>query len=194
MIPAGYMYKRVSERPDWLNSAQVDDIYSVSGCISNDFDDWVSYWKHNGYWLFDTPHVIETIAADNQISLANMTLFFYEVYELQWDDDARQWGPFAPEASFGTNVQAPQRATLEGFDVTSFSTQNSAECSPLSCNHMAAEIAVNRHCLVSSFEAAKALVEAGAFDGCEPGPYRIFAVYRVERGPAGVAARGAAGA
>jgi hypothetical protein len=30
MIPAGYMAKRVSRRPDWAKAAQVADIYSLS--------------------------------------------------------------------------------------------------------------------------------------------------------------------
>ncbi len=50
MIPVGYMAKRVSKKPDWLQAAQVIDIYSVSGCVSEDFADYIDYWKHNGYW------------------------------------------------------------------------------------------------------------------------------------------------
>jgi len=41
---------------------------------------------------------------------------------------------------------------LEGFDVTTFSVANSPECSPLSCNDLAADIAVNKHCLFDSFD------------------------------------------
>ncbi len=49
MIPAGYMAKRVSSKPDWLNAAQVIDIYSVSSCVSPDFADYINYWMHNGF-------------------------------------------------------------------------------------------------------------------------------------------------
>ena len=55
MFPAGYMAKRVAARPDWLPAARVSSIYSVSGCISKDFTDYIKFWKHNGYWLFDSP-------------------------------------------------------------------------------------------------------------------------------------------
>ena len=34
MRPAGYMAKKVVRRPDWLQADSVEDVYSVSGCIS----------------------------------------------------------------------------------------------------------------------------------------------------------------
>ena len=34
MIPVGYMFKKVVLRPDWLTSSNVNDIYSLSGCVS----------------------------------------------------------------------------------------------------------------------------------------------------------------
>ncbi len=37
MIPAGYMAKRVSKKPDWVKASQVVDIYSLSFCVSVDF-------------------------------------------------------------------------------------------------------------------------------------------------------------
>jgi hypothetical protein len=55
MLPAGYMAKRVRKRPDWLAATQVIDIYSVSSCHSENFADYIPYWKHNGYWFFDSP-------------------------------------------------------------------------------------------------------------------------------------------
>jgi hypothetical protein len=55
MIPVGYMFKKVMQRPDWLNADGVDDIYSLSGCTSEYFTDYIDYWKHNGYWLFNSP-------------------------------------------------------------------------------------------------------------------------------------------
>jgi hypothetical protein len=68
---------------------------------------------------------------------------------------------------------------LEGYDVVTFSVQTSPECSPLSCNNLAEGIRVNPHCLLSTFDEAKGHLEAGLFDGSEPGPYRIFAVYTI---------------
>ncbi len=180
MIPVGYMYKTVSDRPGWLKTDQVSDICSVSACVSEDFDDWVRHWKHNGYWFFDSPQIIEALAEEHRISLDKMKLFFYSVYEQQWDDENSEWVSFAPEASFTTDVVMPKKSTLLGYDVVAFSAQTSAECSPLSCNHVAEEQTVNPHCLLDSFKEAKQLIESGAFRECEPGPYRIFEVCGVE--------------
>lgn len=180
MIPVGYMYKTVSKRPDWLKTSQVEDIYSVSGCVSEDFTDWINYWKHNGYWFFDSPQIIEELAKKNGISLSGMDLFFYKAYEEEWDDANEMWVKYGPEKSFVTNVISPKHSKIIGYDIVSFSVHTSAECSPLSCNHMAQELKVNSHCLLEKFEQAKELVEADAFKNCEPGPYRIFEVHKLD--------------
>jgi hypothetical protein len=182
MIPVGYMAKKVSSVPEWLKTVGVIDIYSVSSCISETFVDYINYWKHNGYWFFNSAEVIESLAVAESIDLNGTTLFYYEVYEKQYHEDKKKWQKFEPENSFGTHVIEPETKKLEGFDVVSFSGGTSAECSPLSCNHMAKEIRVNRHCLLDSFDEAKSYLEKGLFKDCEPGPYRIFAVYTVANG------------
>jgi hypothetical protein len=58
MIPVGYLAKRVVPKPDILKAPQVVDIYSISNCMNDDFADYIGYWKHNGYWLFDSPEII----------------------------------------------------------------------------------------------------------------------------------------
>jgi len=109
------------------------------------------------------------------------TLFYYEAYEKEFDEEKREWLPFYPEQSFSTDVVVPKNKYLEGYDVVSFSSGTFPECSPLSCNRMSETIPVNNHCLLSSFEEGKKHLENGLFDGihCEAGPYRIFAVYSV---------------
>jgi len=149
----------------------------VSGCVSNDFAEYIDFWKHNGYWLFDSPEVIVELGRGKSIDLAGTLLLFYEVLEQQ--QDAGKWTPFAPEPTFATAVKPPERKRLEGFDVVTFSAQTSPECSPLSCNALATEVPTNSHCLLESFDDARRLIENGAFDDCEPGPHRIFAVYSV---------------
>jgi hypothetical protein len=62
MIPIGYIAKHVSKKPDWLEAPNVIDLYSVSGCNSEDFADYINYCKHNGYWLFDSADVIQDVA------------------------------------------------------------------------------------------------------------------------------------
>ncbi len=179
MIPAGYMFKRVVQRPAWLSAGAVVDIYSVSGCISDDFADYINYWKHNGYWLFDSPEVMESLAKSENIDLSGTTLFYYEVYEYEFDDSLKEWVTFAPEDSFLTNVQVPIHKRLQGFDVVNFTAHTSPECSPLSCNSLAETIPVNQHCLLNTFEEAQDAIKQGLFENSEPGPYRIFAVYTI---------------
>jgi|SRR5580704_16145501 hypothetical protein len=177
MIPAGYMAKRVSKKPDWLRAKQVIDIYSVSGCMCEDFADYIEYWKHNGFWFFDSPEVIRAVAQENSINLEGTSLFYYEAHELEFD--GKNWLAFGPEPSIPTNVLLPSSKRVEGFDVATFSNRNAPEHSPLSCNRLADEVATNSHCLFASFEEAEMSLKNGAFSDTEPGPYRIFSVYSV---------------
>jgi hypothetical protein len=178
MIPVGYMAKRVSKRPDWLQVSNVIDIYSVSGCISEDFADYVDYWKHNGYWLFDSPEVIRSLAREHAVGLEGTSLFYYEAYEKEFD--GQNWRAYLPEPSFPTNVTPPSKRQPEGFDVVTFYARNHPECSPLSCNSLAETLHTNAHCLFASLDEAKANINNGAFSRGEPGPYRIFSVYSLD--------------
>jgi hypothetical protein len=177
MIPVGYMAKKIAKKPDWLISDNVIDIYSVHGCFSEDFADYIKFWKHNGYWCFDTLEIIDRVAEENGIDMGGMTPFYYETYEKQYEEDEKLWTDFSPDPSFTTDVRLPDRKTLEGYDVVPFSCQTSPECSLLSCCNLAQFIPVNSHCLLQTFEEAKQHLESGKFDATEEGPFRIFAVY-----------------
>jgi hypothetical protein len=178
MIPVGYMAKRVHLKPDWLQAPQVVDIYSVSNCQSEDFADYIPYWKHNGYWFFDSPEIIKSVAREHSIQLVGTSLFYYEVHEMEFDGES--WHPFSPEPSFPTHVVPRPNKHLEGFDVVNFTARNSPECSGLSCNSLAKDLHTNAHCLFTSFSEAEMNVSEGAFNKSEPGPYRIFSVYSVD--------------
>ena len=153
MVPAGDMAKRVAA-PEGMGLERVSSIYSAGN-----FTDYISYWKHNGYWFFDSPEIIIDIARENSIDLAGTVLFFYEVHELQFGGE---WTHFEPEASFGTDVNLPEAKVLEGYDVVTFSAETSPECSPLSCNGLAADVPTNTRCLLESFEQARSLLESGS--------------------------------
>jgi hypothetical protein len=178
MIRVGYMAKRVRPKPDWLQAPQVIDIYSVSNCQSEDFADYIPYWKHNGYWFFDSPEIIKAVATEHSIQLEGTSLFYYEVFEMEFDGES--WHPFSPEPSFPTNVVPPSNKQLEGFDVVNFTARTSPECSGLSCSSLAKDLHTNGHCLFASFNEAERNVSEGAFNESEPGPYRIFSVYTVD--------------
>ena len=177
MHPLGYLYKRVSARPDWIKVDGVTEIYSLSNCVSPSFADYINYWKHNGYWFFDTPEIIRTVAKEHSIPIEGTSLFYYEAHELEFDDEG--WKAHSPEASFSTDVVIPSRKQLEGFDVVTFYARNAPEHSPLSCNSIADEIQTNAHCLFASFDDAERNIKNGVFTDCEPGPYRILSVYSV---------------
>jgi hypothetical protein len=180
MIPAGYMAKKIVARPDWLDAEGVEDVCAVSGCISPPFADYIGYWKHNGYWFFNSRSDIERLCCEENLENSQNTIFYYEVFEKEYDENARSWSTFEPDASFPTHVETPEDAKLIGWDVATFTVGTSPECSPLSCCSLATVVPVNRHCLFDTFEQAVEALEDGRFDNSEPGPFRIFAVHRIE--------------
>lgn len=177
MTPAGYIAKKVHIDAGWLKNPAVKDVCSVSNCISETFCDYIPHWKHNGYWLFDAPELISVVAEAAGVEITGYTIFYYEVHEQQYDADCKEWQSFSAEPELQTNVRAPAEKQLLGFDVVSFSTQAAPECSPLSCNGLAGQATVNRHCLFDTFEVAYGFAQSDALNNAEPGPYRIFAVY-----------------
>jgi hypothetical protein len=182
MIPLGYMAKRVATRSEWLKAPHVSKIYSVSACISEDFGKWIDAWKHNGYWFFNSPRLIEEVAAAQTIDLAGTTLFYYEGFETEYHPETG-WMTYQPEPAFPVQVLPPASKTFCGFDVVTFHSSSTPECSPLSCNGLAAELKVNEFCLLPSLEETVSALEAGRFSNSEPGPYRIIAVYTVDASP-----------
>jgi hypothetical protein len=131
--------------------------------MNDDFADYIRFWRHNGFWLFDSPEIIREVAKENAIDLTGTSLFYYEAHETEFD--GTQWRPFAPEASVETNIAPPSDKRLEGFDVVTFSAGTSPECSPLSCNGLADDIRTNCNCLLDSFELANSCLESGKFAG-----------------------------
>ncbi len=177
MIAAGYMAKKIAKRPDFIKTDKVEDIYSVCSCISANFADYIGFWKHNGWWLFDSPDIIRRLARDKDIDLSGARFFYYEVFEREYAAEDKMWYTVDREHSLPTDVHIPKHKTLEGYDVVTFSAASDPEHSPLSCNSLAKKMPANRHCLFNSFDEAQKLLEAGKFSNSEPGPFRIFAVY-----------------
>jgi|SRR5579863_9904033 len=179
MIPVGYLAKRGVTVPKALVSflPGVKDVFSVSSCVNDDFADYIDYWKHNGYWLFDSPEIIRELCREQSIGLEGTLLFFYEAFEQEFHDGS--WRGFGPEPSMSTQVVLPAQKQLEGFDVVTFWAGNAPECSPLSCNNLGDELPINEHCLLQSIESAQRALEDGAFEKGESGPYRIYAVNSV---------------
>ena len=89
----------------------------MSPCISDNFADYVGLWKHNGYWLFDSPEIILVAARENSIDVTPTTLFYYEVHELEFD--GKSWNTFAP--NFPWKLIPPARKRVVGVTSIEFS-------------------------------------------------------------------------
>lgn len=183
MIPVGYMAKRMPQSDSWLKAMKMPltlDVYSVGSCVNDEFAEYENYWKHNGWWFFDSPAAIQALSEEHSINLDGTLLFFYEVYECEFNDG--KWRTFLPDRSLASDhIVIPTERQLEGYDVVTFWPESSPapEHSPLSCNALANTLKTNSHCLFETFEQAQSAVNDGNFAGCEPGALRIFAVFSV---------------
>lgn len=190
MIPAGYLLKRIVPPPGYLPAERVADVCSLSDCVNDNVVDVQSAWRHNGFGLANDAPTLASMAAAEGVDASDATLFYYEAFEEEiesdgWTVEPGAWRPLTPlpSASVETDVAVPSPASdveLIGYDVVVFN--DFLEHSPLSCNHVAAEVAVNKHCLFDTLDDAKAAIDSGAFGGgCEDGIYRIFSVSVVSR-------------
>lgn len=124
MIPVGYMAKRMPQSAEWLRTMKESltlDVYSVSSCVNDDFADYVDDWKHNGWWFFDSPTVIRTMSREHSIDLSDALLFYYEVYEFEFENG--EWRSFSPSEGIGNGqagIATPANKRLDGYDVVTF--------------------------------------------------------------------------
>ena len=58
------------------SARSIVDIYSISNCVSKHFADYIKFWKHNGYWFFNSPEIIRQLAQENSIDLKGGPLCF----------------------------------------------------------------------------------------------------------------------
>jgi hypothetical protein len=173
MILAGYFARRVEPKPDALDAPGVREICSVSECISPGADGWISAWRHNRLGWFNTiDDALGVVPVDQR---GAFRLFAYrmrsEIFRgrtriaVTLPDDVR------PE-------RLPAGFRSIGFDSASRSSVDSLslECSPLSCNGLAAALPVNEHCLFPTLDAAIAGAERFAVEQPEPGDYYVVEV------------------
>jgi hypothetical protein len=173
MIDAGYFAKRVAKKPDWLPTPQVLEICSVSNCFSKPPDQWIEHWLHNSLgWFNRSSDAMSVVPASERDAYR---LFAYRLYPEIFREGTRV--PFAlpPEVRI---EQIPDAFQTLGFDSVNNPTEPtvSFECSPLSCNAMAAEYEVNRYCLFPSLEAAIAGATRFSIEEPEPGDYFVVEV------------------
>jgi len=173
---AGYMPKKVARKPEWLKNTGVEEICSVSDCISPAPPGWIDHWTHNDLGLYDTLAAAEAVVPQQE--RADYEVFAFRLYPVRFDDDG-----MVMEEELVSRVKAPD-TLLEGwqflgYDLAGRSTGSYFECSPLSCNHCAEQVAVNRHCLLEDRDVAiqKGIEFGNPESGVEPGPYYLLEVY-----------------
>lgn len=184
----GYFLKNVTARPGWLADPRVQDICSVSDCISKSPERVWTRWAFNHSGFYDTPE----LAAQDAEAGVQYDVFGYEMFPLVFEDGHMR--SVAVSAWLNTNdSHLPAHhlpgSQLLGFDVISTRpatlgtshtapTMVSFECSPLSCNGRCTEYQINRHCLLDEWEEAVRAAMDFSVDQPEPGRYVIFAVHR----------------
>ncbi|MBI3415804.1 MAG: hypothetical protein HY043_10900 [Verrucomicrobia bacterium] len=174
-ILIGYFPKRTMKRPDWLKAAGVEEVCSVSNCVSEDPDGWRDEWRHNEMWVYDTPELALSIIPETVRS--EFELYAYKMFPVVFIDGQQQ--PFEIP---NLHVQPlPGYFERLGVDIVSRSAGSSFECSPLSCNHMAEQVEVTRQCLLEDVDVAFRLAAEFEAGGCEPGPYHVMEVWRLKQ-------------
>lgn len=173
---AGYFPKSVVPTPEWLAWVERPDIVgvcSVSHCVSDPPDDWVDHWLHNWLGLFNEPEKGRRVLTPAD---PPMRMFAYRVSTVRfvngcpeawaWPDDAKPVTLPADYVSLGFDAVHKYMDGILGF-----------ECSPLSCNGLAKEWPVNRHCLLDDLETAIKAAEQFSIDQPEPGMYYVAEVF-----------------
>ena len=178
MIDAGYFAKRVMPRPGHLPAAGVREICSVSECISPGADNWIASWRHNGLGWFN--RVADAVSVVPEKQRGEYRLFAYRIHPEVFGTKGRAPLPLPADVR---PEPLPAEFRSIGFDSASRSSAAglSLECSPLSCNGLAAEMPVNERCLFPTLAAAIAGAERFAVEQPEPGDYYVVEV--LEGGP-----------
>lgn len=186
MLPAGYLFKRTPPPPGWLEvkPSHIVEVCSVADCVNDNIVDPQRSWQHNSFGLANSPDILRLLAIEADVDLAAAKLFYYTAYEKALESDGWTFDPanwrqkvHAESAAIPDDVIVPDptKLYLLGYDVVVFG--DFLEHSPLSCNSIANEIVLNKHCLFDEFSAAKGAIDSGRFGGgCEEGFYTIFSV------------------
>lgn len=170
----GYFPKCVSKPGDWPLASNVEEVCSVSECMSAGPIDWICQWRHNAYFFFDSEAIARDVAGDC------FEIFAYRVLPRRFGKD----GVTPIELSAPDVEPLPPSFQFIGFDIVEcwqkLEEGMPIECSPLSCNCMSTTIRVNRHCLIETLDEAYASARrfGAESDGVEPGPYYLFQRFR----------------
>lgn len=167
----GYFPKSSVVPPPWMAELGIREVASVSQCISGGPEGWMQAWKHNPWGFFDSPDLAWSVVPKHD--RADFQLYAYRAHALDLLGNERP-----VRASDGDVQGLPESFVPIGYDVVSRSSGGFFECSPLSCNHLAQEIATNAYCLIEARDQATDLALRADTLQCEPGPYYVLEVFR----------------
>jgi hypothetical protein len=173
MIDGGYFAKRVTSRPKELNAPGVQEICSVSNCISPAPEGWIGHWRHNELGWFNT--IADALSVVPEPERPHYRVFAYRLEPFVFRQGTRV--EIAVPSDVHPHPIGPDFVE-RGFDAAnkSMPTVLGVECSPLSCNYLATELTTNAFCLFPTYEAAVAGARSFSIDEPEPGDYYIIQV------------------
>jgi len=191
-VPVGYMAKR-TERPSDDQMGAVEEVCSVSCCISTAPPDAVQHWQHNRLGFYADETLALGVIPDTE-DHAGYDLYAYAMLPLAVaaSGEMRELDHAEREAltqASGAVQPLPPDYQCLGWDVVGNSlgwvASQSFECSPLTCNGMARLIPTNRYGLIEDKARALAAAPAIARGPAEPGDYYVLQVWRKRRAGGG---------
>ena len=176
-ILIGFFPKKTARPDAWFGKTSVEEVCSVSNCISCGPDNWMDLWKHNMTWrLFDTEAAAWEIAGQDRRAY---DMYAYRLFPVVFDGS--EVSPVAAEATAAGDLS---EYDFLGYDPVS-REEGASEFghSPLSCNKGFDQYQVNRFCLLDDLNAAWRITAEIARDArekhsWEPGPYYLCEVHR----------------
>jgi hypothetical protein len=79
------------KRPDWLKAAGVEEVCSVSTCVSEDPDGWIDRWLHNEMWAYDSPELAWSVVSET--ARGEFDLYAYQMFPVEFVEGEQR--PFA---------------------------------------------------------------------------------------------------
>jgi len=175
----GYGARR-TEAPSGWASFGVEEVCSAADHVATRPDGWVDRWDFNRACCYDT----EAGALATAKGESGFQVLAYALVEAKLDEAANEIAIAAesilveglPDLPTGP---VPSGFVPLGYDVVCIQrSYMDFDCSPLSCNGLAREIRVNRHCLIDDLDDAMRLAQRFDLEQPEPGSYYVVQVLR----------------
>lgn len=179
----GYFPKRTAKRPEGFAPAAIEEIASVSNCISSGPDDWIGSWLHNPLGLYASEDIAWQVARGRD---QGFELYAYRMLDAAFPPDGPPRRPTQEEQtiirSSVLSIDPGPHFERLGWDIAGnwlgWSQSIGFECSPLTCNGLASRIQTNRYGLIDRLEDAVPAAVRIAAEQPEPGTYFLLEVWR----------------